>query len=77
MASLISRGLEASVEMAGLSMEEFILFVDSLKAWSDSLAFEIVGRLKSLPLRVAGSELSLFCCLSLDMLGASVTDWKA
>ena len=60
-----------------LSKEAFILFVDSLKAWSDSRVFEMVGLLKSLPLSVAGSEWSRFGCLSLDIPGASLTDWNA
>lgn len=66
--------LYTSFDMFVLSIEEFILFVDSLRAWSDSLAFEIVGLLKSLPLRVAGSELSRFDYLSLDMPETSLTD---
>ena len=80
-ASLMSLGFEmiicTSFDISVLSTEEFILLVDSLKAWSDSLAFEIVGLLKSLPLRVAGSELSRFGYLNLDMPGMSFTDWKA
>ena len=68
----MSLGFWASLAMFERSREAFILFVDSLNAYIDSLALEIVaGLLKSLPLRVAGSELSRFGYLSLDTPGAS------
>lgn len=80
-ASLISLGFDmifcTSVVIFVLSSDAFILVVDSLKAWSDSLAFGTVGLLKSLPLRVAGSELSRFGRPIFDIPGASFTDWKA